>query len=158
MAVLAKVSTLRERLPSVLVDPFVLCARRAVQEPLDRRAWAYAMLYVNLYGPQLLYSSRKFGQVILTCTVNSVCINSYVYTCIRTQSCILLCVDARDVYYTCTYVHTHTYIHTYIYTYTYIHVHTYTMYVHVFSLCVRDARDVHVFSLCVRDARDVHVF
>ena len=58
MAVLAKVSTLRERLPSVRVDPyastiavprtklwllFVLCAQRAVQEPLDRRAWAYAM-------------------------------------------------------------------------------------------------------------------
>ena len=27
------------------------------------------MLYVNLYGPQLLYSSRKFGQVFLTRTV-----------------------------------------------------------------------------------------
>ena len=26
-------------------------------------------LYVNLYGLQLLYSSRKFGQVFLTCTV-----------------------------------------------------------------------------------------
>ena len=41
-----------------------------MQEPFDRRAWAYAMLYVNLYGPQLLYSSRKFGQVILTRTVS----------------------------------------------------------------------------------------
>ena len=40
-----------------------------MQEPFDRRAWAYAMLYLNLYGPQLLYSSRKFGQVILTRTV-----------------------------------------------------------------------------------------
>ena len=30
-----------------------------MQEPFDRRAWAYAMLYVNLYGPQLLYSARN---------------------------------------------------------------------------------------------------
>ena len=49
---------------------FVLCVQRAVQEPFDRRAWAYAMLYVNLYGPQLLYSVRKFGQVFLTRTVH----------------------------------------------------------------------------------------
>ena len=46
------------------------CSSFFVQEPFDRRAWAYAMLYVNLYGPQLLYSSRKFGQVILTHTVS----------------------------------------------------------------------------------------
>ena len=41
-------------------------------QPFDTqivRAWAYAMLYVNLYGPQLLYSLRKFGQVFLTRTV-----------------------------------------------------------------------------------------
>ena len=83
MAVLVKVSALRERLPSVLVDPCLYycctthqalaalrsCVQRAVQEPLDRRGRAYAMLYVNLYGPQLLYSSRKFGQVFLTRTV-----------------------------------------------------------------------------------------
>ena len=30
---------------------FILCVQRAVQEPFDRRAWAYAMLHVNLYGP-----------------------------------------------------------------------------------------------------------
>ena len=28
------------------------------------------MLYVNLYGPQLLYSACKFGQVFLTCTAS----------------------------------------------------------------------------------------
>ena len=81
MAVLAKVGTLHEHLPSVLVDPclyycctahqaFILCVQRAVQEPFDRRAWVYTMLYVNLYGPQLLYSARKFGQVFLTPTVH----------------------------------------------------------------------------------------
>ena len=42
-----------------------------MQEPFDRRAWAYAMLYVNLYGPQLLYSARIFGQVFLTRTVHA---------------------------------------------------------------------------------------
>ena len=55
-----------------------LCTEaRAVQEPLDRRAWAYAMLYVNLYGLQLLYSARKFGQVFLTRTVR---MYSYMYS------------------------------------------------------------------------------
>ena len=69
-----------EQLPSVLVDLSLyycctahqalaallsLCVQRAVQEPFDRRALAYAMLYVNLYGPQLLYSARNFGHVFL---------------------------------------------------------------------------------------------
>ena len=48
---------------------FFLCVQRAVQEQFDRRAWAYAMLYVNLYGLQLLYSERNFGHVFLTRTV-----------------------------------------------------------------------------------------
>ena len=52
-----------------------------MQEPFDRRAWAYAMLYVNLYGPQLLYSACKFGQVFLTRTV---CACTYMYMQIRT--------------------------------------------------------------------------
>ena len=48
--------------------------RGLVQEPFDRRAWAYTMLYmyVNLCGPQLLYSARKFGQVYLTRAVHPV--------------------------------------------------------------------------------------
>ena len=80
MAVLAKVSKPREQLPSVLVDPclyycctthqalaalrsFFVCVQRAVQEPFDRCAWAYAMLYVseftyNLWtAATLLYST-----------------------------------------------------------------------------------------------------
>ena len=92
MAVLAKVSMLRERLPSILVDPclyhcctthqaFVLCAQRAVQEPFDRRAWVYAMLYVNLHGPQLLYSTRKFRQVFLTHTVTPSSSNRCLFLC-----------------------------------------------------------------------------
>ena len=42
-----------------------------MQEPFNRRVWVYAilMLYVNLYGLQLLYSARKFGQVFMTRTV-----------------------------------------------------------------------------------------
>ena len=52
----------------------------AVEEPFDRRAWAYAMLYMNLYGLQLLYSSHKFrirdryhdlyvGMGVVDCTI-----------------------------------------------------------------------------------------
>ena len=48
-----------------------------MQEPFNRLAWAYAMLYVNLYGTQLLYSSRKFGQFFLMYTVYELfCVNS----------------------------------------------------------------------------------
>ena len=79
MALLAKVGTLHE-LPSVLIDPCLyycctmhqaLAALRSLctEEPLDRHAWAYAMLYMNLYGPQLLYSACKFGQVFMTSAV-----------------------------------------------------------------------------------------
>ena len=54
MAVLARVSTLHEQLPSDIVDP------------------AYAMLYVNL---QLVYSLHKFGQVFfgVYCIANNAC-------------------------------------------------------------------------------------
>ena len=75
-----------KQLPSIIVDLslYYCCTahqtlaallsfvQSAVQEPLDRRAWAYAMLYVNLYGLQLLsYSARSFGHffghVLYTC-------------------------------------------------------------------------------------------
>ena len=64
-----------------------------MQEPFDRRAWAYAMLYVNLYGPQLLYSARIFEQVFLTRTV-------HVYTC------VYMCIHAGE-HPSSTYVYAH---------------------------------------------------
>ena len=53
---------------------------RAVQEPFDRRALAYAMLRIcEFIWTALLYSSRKFGQVFLARTVHvHICMSTYV--------------------------------------------------------------------------------
>ena len=81
MAVLAKVSTLRKQLPSILVDLslcycctahgcssfFVyrgLCKNRSI----DVRG-RMQCLHVNLYGPQLLYSACNIEHVFLMRTV-----------------------------------------------------------------------------------------
>ena len=87
MAVLAKVGWLHicERLPSVLVRrpmPLLLlyrapsfgCSLLFVHRELCKNCsidvcGRTQCLHVNLYGSQLLYSSRKFGQVFLTRTV-----------------------------------------------------------------------------------------
>ena len=63
-----------------------LCKNRSID--VRGRTQCYTCTYVNLYGPQLLYSSRKFGQVILTRTV-------HVYTQTHTHS---------------TQTHTHTHV------------------------------------------------
>ena len=163
MAVLAKISTLRKRLLSVLVDPCLyycctahqalaalrsLCTQRAVQEQFDRCAWAYTMLYVNLYEPQLLYSSCMFRYVFL---VHTVYVRTYVHTCTYVYTCIvygdevhsskwLVCGEPLN------YVHciSHTCIRTYMYvhdtctcTCMYIHTHTHLWADHCLHKCIK---------------------
>ena len=84
VAVLAKVSMLREQLLSVLVDLSLyycctahqalavlrsLCTEGCARTIRSTCMGVCNMLYVNLYGPQLLYSVRKFGHFFLTFTV-----------------------------------------------------------------------------------------
>ena len=89
MAVLAKVSTLHERLPSVLVHPclYYCCTAHQALAALrslctEGRARTVRSMCVGvrnvIRGPQLLYSSRKFGQVILMRTT---------YTGTNAQTC-----------------------------------------------------------------------
>ena len=81
MAVLAKVGTLRERLPSILVYPCLyycctahqaLAALRSLcTEGCARTIRSTCVAVCNvIHGPQLLYSSCKFGQIFLMRTVH----------------------------------------------------------------------------------------
>ena len=80
MAVLAKVGTLRERLPSILVDPCLyyccttcqaLAALRSLcTEGCARTIRSTCGVHNVVRGLRLLYSLRKFGQVFLTRTVH----------------------------------------------------------------------------------------
>ena len=73
MAVLAKVSTLCEQLPSVIVDLSLHYCCTAHQALAALRSLCtegsidvcgrMQCLHVNSYGPQLLYSARNFGHV-----------------------------------------------------------------------------------------------
>ena len=95
---------------------FVLSTRMALTiRYTDSACVGVSMFYVNIhvYGPQLLYSSRKFRQAFLTCTVHTYIVRTHVatYTCTKETSFTQLVPFVNDKE-----------VHTYVYMYVCMHV------------------------------------
>ena len=104
MAVLAKVSTLRERLPSVIVEysmvyraPSFGCSSFFVYRGLckNRSIDVRGRMQCNLYGPHILYSVHNFRRFFDVYCSYIIMIVSALYVCLFHVQ--LLCWGVRDM-------------------------------------------------------------